>query len=97
MVLGFCSYSIHASVRLGIEAPEEKPYLTRWWYTSRRDEEDILIMAMAAYTFESKARGTSKGRRKRHGFWLHVHWDTSKIPKRGAENTEKSIWEPSLS
>ena len=33
MVLGFCSYSIHGSVRLQIEAPEEKPYLTRWRYT----------------------------------------------------------------
>ena len=53
-------------------------------------------MAVAAYTFESKARGTSKGRGKRHWFWLHVCWDTSKILKRGAENTEKSIWEPSL-
>ena len=97
MVLGFCSYSIHGSVRLRIEAPEEKPYLTRWRYTFRRDEENILIMAVAAYTFESKAKGTSKGRGKRRGFWLHVHLDTSKIPKRGAENTEKSIWEPSLS
>ena len=33
MVLGFCLYSIHGSVRLQIEAPEEKPYLTRWRYT----------------------------------------------------------------
>ena len=33
MVLGFCSYSIHSSVRLQIEAPEEKRYLTRWRYT----------------------------------------------------------------
>ena len=57
MVLGFCSYSIHGSVRLRIEAPESR---------SRRDEENLLIMAVAAYTFESKARGTSKWRGKRH-------------------------------
>ena len=35
-------------------------------HRSRRDEENMLIMAVAAYTFESKARGTSKGRGKRH-------------------------------
>ena len=29
-------------------------------------------------------------------FFLHVHWDTSKIPKKGAENAERSIWEPGL-
>ena len=33
MVLGFCSHSIHGSVRLQIVAPEEKWYLTRWRYT----------------------------------------------------------------
>ena len=33
-------------------------------HRSRRDEENMLIMAVAAYTFESKARGTSKARGK---------------------------------
>ena len=45
---------------------------------------------------ESKARGTSKGRGTRPWFWLHVCWDTLKIPKKGAENTKRSIWEPGL-
>ena len=35
-------------------------------HRSRGDEENMLIMAVAAYAFESKARGTSKGRGKRH-------------------------------
>ena len=57
-------------------------------HRSRRDKENMLRMAVAAYTFESKARGTSKWKGKRHWFWLHVRWDTSKIPKRDAENGE---------
>ena len=35
-------------------------------HRSRRDEENMLRMAVAAYTFESKASGTSKGKGKRH-------------------------------
>ena len=67
MVLGFRWYSIHGSVRLRIEAPEEKSYLTRWWYTDPGETRKHADNGSGSiYTFESKARGTSKGRGKRH-------------------------------
>ena len=39
------------------------------------------------YVWEEGKRN-KQGERKNHWFWLHVRWDTPKIPKRGAENTE---------
>ena len=56
MVLGFCSYSIHGSVRLQIEAPEREAVFDKMAVQrSRRDKYNMLRMAVAAYTFESKA------------------------------------------
>ena len=65
MVFRFRSYSIHGSVRLRIEAPEAV-FGKMAVHRARRDEENMLMMVVAAYTFESKARETSKRRGKRH-------------------------------
>ena len=53
--------------------------------------EEKLYLARRQYTDWEPSE-----RNKTHWFWLHVRWDTSKIPKKGAENAERSIWEPGL-
>ena len=94
MVLGFCSYRIHGSVRLRTEAPEEKPYGVfdkMAVHRSRRDEENMLIMAVAVYTFESKARGTSKGRGKNTDFGCMCVGIRRKY-RREVQNTQRNLF-----
>ena len=58
----------------------------------------MLIVVVAAYAFGDPERNKQGERNKTLILAACAlgTWDTSKIPKKGAENAERSIWEPGL-